>query len=87
MDKLLELINRCKCGVYVTVNAHRDFYQTVEQYMSDFEDEIQDIPSDVYVKMKELDTIIELQWYPNTPVGFYIIYHYDLEMALDEALS
>jgi hypothetical protein len=38
-------------------------------------------------KMIEHNTIIDLQFYPNTPIGFYSIYHYDLEMALDEALE
>ena len=48
---------------------------------------MEDIESDVYEKMKELNTIVELQYYPDTPVGFYKVYHYDIEKAIDEALS
>lgn len=36
--------------------------------------------------MKDFDTIIEIHFYPDTPVGFYKIFHYDLDMAIDEAL-
>jgi len=33
------------------------------------------------------DFIIEIQFYPDTPVGFHVVYHYDLDAALDEALT
>jgi hypothetical protein len=90
MEKLKKLIERCKCGVHITVNEHRDYYETVEQHFKSNpikEEDLEDIESDFYEKMKELNTIVELQYYPDTPVGFYKIYHYDIEMALDEALS
>ena len=48
---------------------------------------MEDISKEVYEKMIELNTIIELQFYPDTPIGSYKIYHYDLEMAIDEALT
>lgn len=28
MDKLKKLMARCKCGVYLAVNEHRDYYDT-----------------------------------------------------------
>ena len=90
MEKLNKLIQRCKCGVYLTVNLHRDYYETVEQHFKSNpinEEDLEDIDKDVYEKMKETNTIIELQYYPDTPIGFYKVYHYDLEMAIDEALS
>ena len=46
-----------------------------------------DIESDVLNKMIETNTMIELQFYPDTPIGFYKIYHYDLEQAIDIALN
>lgn len=54
MDKLNKIIARCKCGFYLTINSHRDDYETVEQ---------------------------------SRPIGFYNIYHYDLDMAFDEILK
>lgn len=32
MEKLNKLIKRCKCGIYLTINLHRDYNETVEQY-------------------------------------------------------
>lgn len=84
-EKLNKLIELCKYSVHLTINGHRDYYKTAGQYFNKNPEE--DIEPDVYEKMKELDTIIEVQYYPDTPVGFYKIYHYDLERAIDEALS
>lgn len=90
MNKLNELIGLCKCGVYVSINAHRDYYESVEQHFNSNpikEGDLEDIPSDVYEKMKELNIIIEIQFYPDTPIGFYNVFHYNLDMALDLALE
>lgn len=90
MEKLNKLIQRCKCGIYLKINVHRDHYETVEKYFKSnpFNEEyLEDIDSNVYNKMKEQNIIIELQFYPDTPIGFYKVYHYDLEMAIDKALS
>ena len=90
MEKLQKLIEKCKCGVHITVNNHRDYYETVEQHFKGnpiVEEDLEDIEADVYEKMKELNTIVELQYYPDTPIGFYKIYHYDIEKAIDEALT
>ena len=90
MEKLNKLIQRCKGGVHLTVNLHRDYYETVEQHFKSNpidEEDLGDIDKDVYEKMKETNSIIELQYYPDTPIGFYKVYHYDLVMAIDEALS
>lgn len=84
MEKLQKLIDKCKCGVRITVNGHRDYYETVEQHLS--EEDLEDIDPNVYQKMKELNKIVVIQYYPDTPIGFYKIYHYDIEMAIDKAL-
>jgi hypothetical protein len=85
MDKLQKLLSLCKCGVYVEVNEHRDVYETVEQKLAD--EEAREIDPEVRAKMIELNTIVRIQFYPHTPVGFYVIHHYDLEAALDICLQ
>ena len=89
MDKLKELLSRCKCGVFVVVNEHRDYYQSAEQRLEELS--LFECPSvitdEVRAKMVELDTIIDVQFYPDTPISSYSIYHYDLDAALDEALA
>lgn len=91
MDKLKELMVRCQCGVFLHVNEHRDYYQKVESYLEDIQARQPENPLEIAVnvrtKMIELDCIIDLQFYPNTPISSYSIYHYDLDMALDEALA
>ncbi len=85
MKKLQDLIKNTKCSISINVNHHRDFYETIEQYIKPNDRE--DISDDVWAKMIELDTCVRLQVYPNTPIGFYVVYHYDVEMAIDIALS
>lgn len=90
MDKLKELMSRCKCGVYLTVNQHRDSYESATKAFEDIgcaNDDLSDIVPEVMAQMVARDTIIHLQFYPDTPIGSYSIYHYDLDAALDVALS
>ena len=86
MEKeLLELINKCKGSVSIIINGHRDCYESVKDNIN--ADLIEDIELDVLLKMQEMDTMVELQFYPKTPIGFYRIYHYDLSLAIKIALS
>ena len=88
-EKLQELISRCKCSVTVSVNDHRDYYRSVSEALIELDICMQgiEINEDVRAKMIELDTIIEVRFYPDTPISFYLVYHFDLELALDEALA
>lgn len=89
MDKLAALLARCKCGVYLTVNEHRDGYESAETALDRFA--TYSCPprysDEVRAKMIETDTIIELQFYPDTPIGSYSLLHYDLDAVLDQALA
>lgn len=89
MDKVKKLLDKCKFGVFLTVNEHRNYYQSVESRLKELSQlecppEIDDA---VIKQMVDLDTIIELQFYPDTPIGSYTIYHWDLDAILDEALE
>lgn len=85
MKKIKELQSLCNCSVSVIINQHKDYYDSVEHYFKDNEDD--EIESDVMQKMIDSDTVIWVQAYPNTPNGFYSVYHYDLDMALDLVLN
>ena len=90
MDKLKELLARCKCGVYVQVNVHRDVYETAAQWWETQDicsDSLSDTPPEVRAEMIRLNTVVDVQFYPHTPVGFYRVAHYDLDAALDAALA
>ncbi len=87
MDKLKELLMKCECGVFIEVNQHRDYYQTAEQAILEDIERDDKLDEDIKAKMIELNTIIRIQFYPITPIGSYVVYHYDIDLALDMALS
>lgn len=91
MNKLKELLSKCKSSVTITVNQHRDYYPSVKDYIEEQElmDKglIDEIGSEVYEEMKKTNTIIEIQAYPDTPVGSYRVFHYDIDKAVDIILS
>lgn len=89
MDKLKALLSHCKCGVFLYVNEHRDYYTTAQQFMHEAYSTGRglDAPEDVIGRMIETDTTIRLVFFPDTPGGSYEIWHFDLEAALDAALA
>lgn len=88
MEKLKSLISKCKYGLYLTVNAHRDNKQGAEDYLEEILGDVglSEMEDGVKIKMIESDSIIELQFYPSTPDESHTIYHYDIEKALDDAI-
>ena len=89
MDALNILLARCKCGVYLTVNEHRDYCNTVAQRLEELDSgecPLQ-INDEVRAGILSSGNIVELQFYPNTPVGFHLIVHHDLGEALRLALD
>lgn len=85
-EKIKWLFNRCKSSVSISQNNHRDYYQSIPDYL---EDQIQngEVDKDVLEEMIKQDTFICVHAYPDTPVGFYSVYHYDLEAAIDLIIS
>jgi hypothetical protein len=81
-EKIKWLLERCKASVLISVNGHRDYYESIPQYL---ESQIEkgEIKKDVLEEMVKRGTLVCVQAYPDTPVGFYSEYHYDLETALD----
>ena len=86
MEKFKELISLCKCSVSIHVNDHKDaYYESVKDYISD--EDAEDIEPEVYAKMVELNTCVEIYAYPTTPIGSYKIYHYDVDLAVEKMLE
>ena len=85
-EKIKWLFDRCKASVSISQNNHRDYYESITDYL---EAQILkgEIKKDVLEEMIKQDTIICVHAYPDTPVGFYAEYHYDLETALDLVIS
>lgn len=81
-EKIKWLFERCKASVSISLNNHRDYYQSIPEYLDD-QIENGEVEKEVLDKMISQDTLICVQAYPDTPVGFYSEYHYDLDTALD----
>jgi len=82
-----DIIAQCKCGVFLTVNEHRDYYETAEEALekSKGHECPPEIEEEVRKEMIRRDTIIKLQFYPITPIGFYEIWHYDYDELIKKA--
>lgn len=78
-----------KCGLYLTHNEHKDYYQTAEQAIKELEerDNMSIDWATPTSRQRCIDTneIWSLQWYPNTPVGFNIIHGATLEEVIEAA--
>jgi hypothetical protein len=87
-DKLIKLINFCKRSVCVEINDHKSFHEKIKNYMEErFYEHLDQIGKDVLEKIYELDNLVSIQFYLNTSIGFYRVFHYDLDKALDLALK
>lgn len=90
MEKLYELWELCAGSVTLTHNEHLDYYQMVEDYLNEQERNMGE-PLDIepYVRkfMIERDKMITLRAYPDTPIGFYVVYHWDFMAAVDQMLA
>lgn len=86
---LTDIFALCEGEVSITYNAHKSMYQTVGQYLNDLSVSGLgfDLDSDVLKKMLELNQMVSIQAYQRTPIGFYLTYHWDLEMAAQEMLA
>ncbi len=79
-----EVIEKCKCGVYLEVNKHRDYHNTIEQGIRDENSLIEPNLADRMIKENML---ISLQFYPDTPIGFYKVYGTSIDEVVEKALS
>lgn len=74
-----------KCGLYLTHNEHRDYYESAEVYLDNNITRIDFESPEHRQRCIDTDNIWVLQWYPNTPVGFNCVGAPTLEELLDFA--
>lgn len=81
-----EIIKRCKCGVFLSVNEYRDYYDTITDAVKEHKERnLGDISSDLEARIIAADTLYELQFYPDTPVGFHVVYGTSLDEVVEGA--
>ena len=70
-------------GMQLEHNPHKLVYMSVEDYLQD--EGLSDVDEEVFEDMIHADEIWILQWYPDTPVGFYTAIGVTLEGVLEIA--
>lgn len=75
-----------KCGLYLTHNDHRDYYETAETRIDDLKQKDEFPSAEDYQKAVDTNDYWCLQWYPTTPIGSYAICGTDLDALLARAL-
>jgi hypothetical protein len=85
MERLKFIVNRCKGEVSITINEHKSSYMSVSEYFEHDLPSKDDVDDLVLKEMRERDTIIRVQFYPDTPIGFHVVFHYDVDEALKKA--
>jgi hypothetical protein len=89
MYALKTLLGRCKGGVFLTVNEHKNYYDTIEKTLQDYAEMPcpPEFTEEVLSGIHRTGNVVDLQFYPDTPIGSYHIVHYDLDDALKIAIE
>ena len=76
-----ELQALCKGSVYVTINGHRTYHTDIATYLYELrnpEEQDQKLIREIIAH----DNLVEIQAYPDTPIGFYTVLHHDFDEAV-----
>ena len=87
MTKFEALVARCKASVTLTARDHTSNYEALDDYISAARSERFVITDDVARHAIEAGVLYEVQFYPETPRGFYRVYGATAEEAIDAALA
>ena len=88
MNNLQKLLSLCKCGVSIYVNSHRDAYESVSDWINSTEIQLEEpIEIDIKNGMNETQNVIEINCYPFTPISSITIYHYDIDIAIEQMID
>lgn len=76
-----------KCGLILTHNEHLNYYESASEFVT--REQCKDAWKDEEAKARAIATneIWCLQWYPDTPVGFLMVYAPTLEELMEFAME
>jgi len=88
-NTLLELTDRCAGSVSIGINKHKNCYQSIDSYLDELveNDNASNLDDALRHLIIDTNSVIELYFYPNSPIGFCSIVHYDLSEAIQLALN
>lgn len=81
--EMLEWLRADTLEVHVSINPQRAYYETVQQYAhrGDRGDRLFDDKA-VEAEAIRRNELVEVQVYPDTPIGFHTVAHYDTGEAI-----
>ena len=71
--------------LHIDLNQHKASYVTTEEAVAN--DEYDWVSEDEKQKAIDTDSIWTIQWYPDTPIGFYTLAASSLETVINAALG
>jgi hypothetical protein len=74
-----------KCGLYLTHNEHKDLYEKLSDKFKEETEYYTDMSQEDKEECIKADSLWTLQWYPDTPIGFYVVHGPTLERVLELA--
>jgi len=78
MTELERLAARCKAEVITTFHPHAGEYRTVQEYVEDKPGDTEHLPEGY----KDWTDLVEIQFYPATPIGSYLVFAQTLDDAV-----
>lgn len=85
---LQDVIERCVCEVMLTARTHMNYHQSFAEFIEETEAARDEKFTDEFkAKAVEQNYLIELQFHPDTPVGFYCVYGLTVDDCVAEALE
>lgn len=76
-----------KCGLFLSHNEHRDYYQSIEEAILEREEHRDWRSEEDKAEAIATDELWELQWYPDTPISSYCVAAPTLEKLLEYAME
>lgn len=84
MEEILSILPKHKAGLSIEHDQHKNVYETIEIYIEMFDEEDW-ISLEDKQKCIDSDEIWEIQWYRDTPIGFFRVVGSSLELILKQA--
>ena len=62
-----------KVSIFMQHNAHKNYYQSASDWIDEYSDWCDWESDEAKQQAIETDSIWTLQWYPDTPIGFFAV--------------
>lgn len=82
---LQELAEKCKAGCHLYINDYRNYYENLGDVLKEASEKGEISWGLEAEEIFNTGNLFKLQFYPDTPIGFYVVYGGTLEKCLERA--